>query len=107
MVCVPHLFVDPAESDHVLDLFLLELPKIGHPAPVVNMVDIRQIGGDLLSTIREESTRSTGSTHAITNPYEEEYPAFPLGFRGVIFAISADEPSHEGEMDQERAAQVE
>jgi hypothetical protein len=33
MVHVPHLFVDPAERDHVLDLFLLELPKINYPAP--------------------------------------------------------------------------
>jgi hypothetical protein len=45
MVCVLHLFVDPAERDHVLNLFLLELPEIDHPAPVINMVDIRQIGG--------------------------------------------------------------
>jgi hypothetical protein len=51
MVCVPHLFVDLAERDHVFDSFLLELPEIGHPAPVVNMVDIRQNGGDSLSTI--------------------------------------------------------
>jgi hypothetical protein len=50
MVCVSHLFVDPTESDHVSDLFLLELPKIGHPAPIINLVDIRQIGGDSLST---------------------------------------------------------
>jgi hypothetical protein len=107
MVHVPHLFVDPTERDHTSDLSILELPEIGRPAPVVNMVDIRQIGGDSLSIIREESTGSTGSTHAITNPYEEEFPAFPPGFRGAIFAISADEPSHEGETDQERAARVE
>jgi hypothetical protein len=68
------------------------------------MVDIRQIHGDSLSTIWEEST---SSTHAITNPYEEEFPAFPPGFGGAIFAISADEPSCEGERDQERAAWVE
>jgi hypothetical protein len=59
MVHVPHLFVDLAEHDHVLDLFLLELPEINYPAPVVNMVDIRQIGGDLFSTIPEERTSST------------------------------------------------
>jgi hypothetical protein len=69
--------MDPVERDHVLDLFLLELPEIGHPAPVVNMVDIRQNGGDLPFTILEESTGSTGSTHAITNPYEEEFLVFP------------------------------
>jgi hypothetical protein len=70
MVRIPHLFMDPTERDHILDLSLLELPEIGHPAPVVNMVDIRHIGGDSLSTIREESTGSTGSTRAITIPYE-------------------------------------
>jgi hypothetical protein len=109
MVRVPHLFMDPAERDHVLDLFLLELPRIDHLAPIINMVDIRQIGGDLLSTIPEESVGSTGSTqtHTITNPYEEEFPVFPPGFGGTIFAISTDEPSREGETDQERAAQVE
>jgi hypothetical protein len=57
MVHVPHLFVDPAECDHVSDLFLLELPEINHPAPVVNMVDIRQIGGDSLSTIPEADSK--------------------------------------------------
>jgi hypothetical protein len=32
---------------------------------------------------------------------------FPPDFRGAIFAISANEPSREGETDQERAAWVE
>jgi hypothetical protein len=41
MVWVPHLFVDPAERDHVSDLFLLELPEINHPTSIVNMADIR------------------------------------------------------------------
>jgi hypothetical protein len=40
-VHVPHLFMDPAEHDHVSDLFLLELPEMGHLAPFVNIVDIR------------------------------------------------------------------
>jgi hypothetical protein len=80
MVYVLHLFVDLAERDHISDLSLLELPEIGHPAPIINMLDIRQIGGDSLSTIWEESTRSIGlaRTHTITNPYEEEFLAFPL-----------------------------
>jgi hypothetical protein len=79
MVRVPHLFVDPTERDHISDLFLLELPEIDYPTPVINMVDIRQIGGDSLSTISEESTGSIGSTqtHTITNPYEEKFPTFP------------------------------
>jgi hypothetical protein len=85
MVRVPHLFVDPAERDHVSDLSLLELSEISHPAPVVNMVDIRQIGGDSLSTFQEESTESTGSTCAITNPYEEEFSTFPWLWRHNLF----------------------
>jgi hypothetical protein len=40
---IPHLFVDPTEHDHVLDLYLIDLPDLDHPAPTVNMVDIRQI----------------------------------------------------------------
>jgi hypothetical protein len=40
---VPHLFVDPVECDHVSDLYLIDLPEPDHPAPTVNMVDIRQI----------------------------------------------------------------
>jgi hypothetical protein len=41
---IPHLFMDPAERDHVSDLCLINLPKPDHPTPTVNMVDIRQIG---------------------------------------------------------------
>jgi hypothetical protein len=41
--CIPHMFVDPAERDHVLDLCLIDLPELDHPVPTVNMVDIRQI----------------------------------------------------------------
>jgi hypothetical protein len=32
---IPHLFVDPAEHDHVLDLCLLDLSKPDHPALTV------------------------------------------------------------------------
>jgi hypothetical protein len=41
MVRILHLFVDRTERDHVLDLYLLELPEIDHPTPIVNMVEIR------------------------------------------------------------------
>jgi hypothetical protein len=33
--------------------------------------------------------------------------AFPPGFGGVVFAISNDEPLHDGETDQERVAREE
>jgi hypothetical protein len=38
MVRVSYLFMDLAKRDHVSDLFLLELPKIDHPALIINMV---------------------------------------------------------------------
>jgi hypothetical protein len=59
--CIPHVFVDPAERDHVSDLCLIDLPEPNHPAPTVNVVEIRQIREDSLSTIPKESTRSTES----------------------------------------------
>jgi hypothetical protein len=38
---MPHLFVDPAKRDHILDLYLLDLPEPDHPEPIVNVVEIR------------------------------------------------------------------
>ena len=37
---VHHLFIDQAERDHIDDLYMIDLPKAGQPAPVVNMVSI-------------------------------------------------------------------
>jgi hypothetical protein len=112
MAHIPHLFVDLVERDHVLDLYLLDLPEPDHPAPTVNVVEIRQIKEDSLSTILEESTGSTrphGTNHTRTliDPYGEDFPAFPLGFRGVVFTVSNDEPPRDGKTDQERAAREE
>jgi hypothetical protein len=38
---ISHLFVDPAECDHILDLCLIDLPESNHPMPTVNVVEIR------------------------------------------------------------------
>jgi hypothetical protein len=38
---IPHLFMDPAERDHVSELYLLDLPKPDHPTPTINVVEIR------------------------------------------------------------------
>jgi hypothetical protein len=99
--------VDPAKHDHILDLYLLDLPEPDHPAPTVNVVHIRQIGEDSLSTIPEESTGSHGTnyTRTLIDPYGEDFPAFPPGFGGAVFAVSNDETPRDGETDQERAAQ--
>jgi hypothetical protein len=71
---IPHLFVDPIERYRVPDLRLIDLPKSDHPMPTINMVEIRQIGEGLLSTIPKESTRSTEShgtsyTYTLIDPY--------------------------------------
>jgi hypothetical protein len=104
--------MDPTECDHVSDLYLLDLPKPDHPAPTINVVEIRQIREDSLSTILEESTGSTGPhganyTHTLIDPYGEVFPAFPPGFGGAVFAVSNDEPTRDGETDRERAAREE
>jgi hypothetical protein len=106
---IPHMFVDPAEHDHVLDLCLIDLPEPYHPAPTVNVVEIRQIREDSLSTITKEGTGSTEShgtsyTRTLINPYGQKFLAFPPDFGGAVFAVSNDEPPHDGETDQERAA---
>jgi hypothetical protein len=101
--------MDPAECDHVLDLCLIDLPEPDHPSPTINVVEIRQIGGDSLSTILEESIRSTEShgtnyTRTLIDPYGQEFPTFPPGFGGTVFAVSNDEPPRDEETDQERVA---
>jgi hypothetical protein len=103
--CIPHLFVNSAERDHVLDICLIDLPEPDHPAPTVNVVEIRQIGEDSLSTIPKESTGSTESygtsyTRTLIDPYGQEFPTFPPGFGGTVFAVSNDEPPRDGETDQ-------
>jgi hypothetical protein len=109
---IPHLFVDPTERDHVSDLCLIDLPEPDHPVPTINMVDVRQIGQDSLSTIPEEGTGSTDShgtnhTRTLIDSYGQEFLAFPPGFGGAVFAVSNDEPPCNGETNQERVAREE
>jgi hypothetical protein len=104
--------MDLAERDHVSDLCLIDLPEPYHPTPTANVVEIRQIREDFLSTIPKESNGSieshgTNYTCTLIDPYGQEFPAFPLGFGGIVFAISNDEPSHDGETNQERVTQEE
>jgi hypothetical protein len=111
-VRIPHLFVDPAERDRIPDLHLIDLPKPDHPAPTINVVEIRQIREGSLSTIPEESigsTKSHGTNYTCTliDLYGREFLAFPPGFRGVVFTVSNDEPPSEGETDQESVAREE
>jgi hypothetical protein len=95
-----------------LDLCLIDLPKPDHPVPTINVAEIRQIGEDSLSTILEESTGSTEShgtsyTRTLIDPYVQEFPAFPHGFGGAVFTVSNDEPTRDGETNQESVTREE
>jgi hypothetical protein len=101
---IPHLFMDPAERNHVSGLCLIGLPELDHHAPTVNVVEIKQIGEDSLSIITEESTVSTEShgtsyTHTLIDSYGQEFSAFPPGFGDAVFVVSNDESPHDGETD--------
>jgi hypothetical protein len=47
---IHHLFID-----HIDNLYMIDLPEASQPAPVVNMVSIRQLPDDSLHSILEES----------------------------------------------------
>jgi hypothetical protein len=65
---VHHLFIDHVERDHIDDLYVIHLPEASQPAPMVNMVSIRQLSNDSLHSILEESLDeySQGSTKMIS-----------------------------------------
>ena len=71
---VHHVFIDHAEHDRVDGLYMIDLPKADQPAPVVNMVAIRQILDESFNTILEESPEpySKGSAKTISS-----CPPFP------------------------------
>jgi hypothetical protein len=98
---VHHLFIDHAERDYIDELYKIDLPKANQPEPVVNMVAIRQISGDSINDILEESpgAYSEGSTETVSN-----CPPFPLGFGGEIFHISHDSITRDGKTAEERDA---
>jgi hypothetical protein len=66
---IHHLFIDHAERDYIDELYKIDLPKADQPEPVVNMVAIRQIPGDSINDILEESpgAYSEGSTETVSN----------------------------------------
>jgi hypothetical protein len=51
---IHHLFADHVERDHVTDLYMIDLTKFDQPAPVVNMVNIRQLPSDSLHDRSED-----------------------------------------------------
>ena len=52
---IHYLFIDHTKSDHIDDLYMIDLPKPGQPVPMVNMVLIRQLPDDSLHNIMEAS----------------------------------------------------
>lgn len=108
--------MDPAKREHVSDLHPVDLTEVVLPPPIVNMVEISEVGGARLSPIQEQSA---GSTHTWTETYDEyshdtdqqqdsydSIPEFPPGFGGIVFNISADERTIDGKTEQERDARL-
>jgi hypothetical protein len=106
---VHHLFADHVECDHVTDLYMIDPTDSGQPTPVVNMVAIRQLSDDSplptesLHNVLEESPDDyfEGSTNTIPS-----YPTFPPGFGGMIFHISHDSVTKDGETAEECEARL-
>jgi hypothetical protein len=93
MKCKPRLFLDPVERDHVNDLYLIDSPEVDHPAPIVNMVEIKQICGSPLSTIPEERTWSLDGTHTATVSDDEDFPRSRLASGGGSLPDQHRQPS--------------
>ena len=100
---IHHLFVDHVERDHVIDLYMIDPTNSGQPAPMVNMVNIRQLLDDSLHDVLEESLGdySEGSTKTASS-----CPTFPPRFGGMIFHVSHDNVTKDGETAEERKARL-
>ena len=106
---IHHLFIDHVERDHVTNLYMIDPTDSGQPTPVVNMVAIRQLSDD--------SDLLTDSLHNILDETPDDYsegstqtvlscPTFPSGFRGMIFLISHDNITKDGETTEEHEARL-
>jgi len=106
---IHHLFNDHVECNHVTDLYVMDPTDSDQPAPMVNMLAIRQLLEDSplptesLHHVLDESPddSSEGSTRTLSS-----YPTFPPGFRGMIFHISHDSVTKEGETAKEHDARL-
>ena len=104
---IHYLFTDHIKRNHVTDLYVIDPTDSGQSVPMVNMVAIRQLSEDsplsteslhdVLDEIPDDS--SEGSTRTLSS-----YPTFPLGFGGMIFHVSHDSVTKEGEIAEERDA---
>ena len=104
---VHNLFVDHVERDHVTDLYIINPTNSGQPAPMVNMVAVRQLSDD--------PSLPTESLHNVLNKSPDDYsegstqtvpscPAFPPRFGGVIFHVSHDSVTKDAETAEEHEA---
>ena len=108
-IAAHHLFIDHVEHDHVTDLYMIDPTNSCQPTPVINMVAIRQLLDDpsLLTEslhnimIESPDDYSEGSTKTVSS-----YPTFPLGFGGMIFHVSHDSVTKDGETTEEREAHL-
>jgi hypothetical protein len=106
---VHDLFIDHVERDHATDLYMINPTDFGLPVPLVNVVAIRQLSDDSplltesLHNVMNESPNdySQGSTKIVSS-----YPTFPPGFGGMIFHISHDNITKDGETTEEREARL-
>jgi len=106
---IHHLFVDHVECDHATDLYMIDPIDSGQPAPMVNMVAVRQLSNDpsllieSLHNVLHESPDdySKGSTKTVSS-----CPTFPSVFWGMIFHISHDSVTKDNETAEEREAHL-
>ena len=103
------IFIDHVERDHATDLYMIDPTDSGQPASVVNMVAIRQLSDD--------PSLPTESLHNVLNESSDDYskastktvsscPTFPLGFGAMIFHVSHDSVTKDGETAEEREARL-
>ena len=106
---IHHLFVNHVERDYVTDLYIIDSTDSGQPAHVLNMVVVRQLSDEpslpteSLHNVLNESPidYSEGSTKTVSS-----YPTFPPGFGGMIFHVSHDNVTKDGEITDERNARL-
>ena len=106
---IQSLFVNHVERNHITDIYMINLTDSDQPTPIVNMVVVHQPSDDLslptksLHNILNESRNdySEGSTKTISS-----CPTFPLGFGGMIFHVSHDSVTKDGETAKEREARL-
>ena len=82
---IHHLFIDHTERNHIDDLYMIDLPEAGRPAPMINMVSIRQLLDDSLHNVLEDSpgdyfeglTKTIKLPHFPSRVWGHDFPCHP------------------------------